>query len=152
MVNYEFLRAAVKRSFYEIGLLAAQLTDELVQSYPLKGGRPLGDVFLHILRSAVAYSRGLATDVWKPVDYSLKRYSTAKAIQRLLQDVLKKVEAHLDRVTPEMMLELVDSLNRPATKGAILAEMIEHTAHHRGQITAYFRLLGVTPAEIPYIV
>jgi len=71
-VDYEFSRAAVKRSFYEIGLLANQLTDELVQAIPLNGGRPLGDVFLHILRSAVAYSRGLATDEWKPVNYSLK--------------------------------------------------------------------------------
>ena len=151
-MDYEFLRATVKRSFYELGLLAKQLTDELVQAHPLKGGRPLGDVFLHILRSAVAYSRGIATDVWKPVDYSLKRYPTAKTIQALLQDVMKKVEAYLNKVTPEMTLDVVEELNRPATKGAILAEMIEHTAHHRGQITAYYRLLGVTPAEIPYIV
>ncbi|MHA2407319.1 MAG: DinB family protein [Candidatus Ranarchaeia archaeon] len=151
-MDYEFFRAAVKRSFYEMELLANQLNDELVQSHPLEGGRPLGDVFLHILRSAVAYTRGLATDEWGLVDFSLKKYSTAKAIQNLFLDVLKRVDDYLNQVTPEMMLDTVDVLNRPATKGAILAEMIEHTAHHRGQITAYYRLLGVTPAEIPYIV
>ncbi|MHA2462691.1 MAG: DinB family protein [Candidatus Thorarchaeota archaeon] len=33
----------------------------------------------------------------------------------------------------------------------MLLELIEHSIHHRGQITVYYRLLGIKPAHIPYI-
>ncbi|MHA2026529.1 MAG: DinB family protein [Candidatus Thorarchaeota archaeon] len=30
--------------------------------------------------------------------------------------------------------------------------MLEHSIHHRGQLTVYFRLLGVKPEVITYII
>ncbi|MCK4567807.1 MAG: hypothetical protein KAU48_10925 [Candidatus Thorarchaeota archaeon] len=34
----------------------------------------------------------------------------------------------------------------------MILEMLEHSIHHRGQITAYYRLLGISPVLILYIV
>jgi len=54
---------------------------------------------------------------------------------------------------PQSYLQVVvEDFNRPATKEEILQEMIEHSIHHRGQLSVYFRLLKMNPPVIEYII
>ncbi|MFX1254037.1 MAG: DinB family protein [Promethearchaeota archaeon] len=149
---HDFLINAVTRLFRETKLIVDQLTDQLVTSKPIESGRPLGEIFLHIIRSAEFYLRGLVEDKWEPLPYNLETYGTAQAIQALYKNVNDKMEDYIKQLAPDMMTEVIDLFNRPATKAEILQELIEHTIHHRGQIIVYYRLLGIEPATIPYII
>ncbi|MFX1538660.1 MAG: DinB family protein [Promethearchaeota archaeon] len=149
---YDFLNKAISRHFRETKLLVDQLNDQLVTSKPIESGRPLGEIFLHIIRSAEYYLRGLVEDRWEPLPYNLEIYGTAQAIRALYENVNDKIADYLKQLVPDMMTEVINRFNRPATKAEILQELIEHSIHHRGQIIVYYRLLGVEPASIPYIV
>lgn len=149
---YDFLKKAIQRHLHETKLLVDQLNDQLVISKPVEAGRPLGEIFLHILRSVEYYLRGLVNNIWEPLPYTLATYSTAQAIKSLYEEISDNVKDYLKQLTPNILTQEIDRFNRPATKAEIFLELIEHSIHHRGQITIYYRLLGVEPASIPYII
>ena len=68
------------------------------------------------------------------------------------EDEFSRVINYTNQVSPEDLHQVSDSFNRPATIAEILLEMIEHSIHHRGQITVYYRLLNLEPISIPYII
>lgn len=149
---YDFLKKAIQRHLRETELLVAQLNDQLIISKPVEVGRPLGEIFLHMLRSVEYYLRGLVTNIWEPILYTLATCGTAQAIKSLYDEISVKVEDYLKQLTPNILTQEIHRFNRPATKAEILLEMIEHSIHHRGQITVYYRLLGIEPASISYII
>lgn len=149
---YDFLKKAIQRHIRETKLIVDQLNDPLVISEPVEGGRPLGEIFLHMLRSVEYYLRGLVNNIWEPLPYTLATYSTAQAIKSLYEEISDKVKNYLKQLTPNILTQETDRFNRPATKAEILLELIEHSIHHRGQITTYYRLLGIEPVSIPYII
>ena len=51
-----------------------------------------------------------------------------------------------------MLNEEVLDFSRPATKAEILQEVLEHSLHHRGQLSVYFRLFEMNPPVIEYII
>jgi len=151
MLN-NFLKKAIQRHLRETKLLVDQLNDQLVISKPVEAGRPLGEIFLHMLRSVEYYLRGLVNNIWVPLPYTLATYGTAQAIKSLYDKISIKVEDYLKQLTPNILTQEMDRFNRPATKAEILLELIEHSIHHRGQITTFYRLLGIEPASISYII
>ncbi|MBY9000277.1 MAG: DinB family protein [Candidatus Heimdallarchaeota archaeon] len=126
--------------------------DQILFEMPAKDGRSLGQVLLHLIRSLEFYSRGVVTNMWEPLSYSLVDYPTAPEILLLYDSVVSSITALLNNLTDEMLTQIVDKFNKTATKGEILLEMLEHSIHHRGQISVYFRVLGIKPPEISYIV
>lgn len=69
-----------------------------------------------------------------------------------LDKAFKDLEAEIRRRSPE---ELAESLPEGpimggAPRGAVVQGVMEHTAHHRGVLTVYSRLLGYTPT-MPYV-
>jgi len=75
---------------------------------------------------------------------------------------LKDAQAHLERAIEnatavigsksdeELMLLLPeDSIFPSMPRAAVIDGLVDHTAHHRGALTVYARLLGKTP-EMPY--
>lgn len=97
----------------------------------------------------------------KGFDMDFERHDKqARAVTSLTQaramlaksfDRLKKLAAG---VKPEAMSNPVVPADSPilpaATPCVILSALEEHTAHHRGALTVYSRLLGLTPA-MPYM-
>ncbi|MFQ5978343.1 MAG: DinB family protein [Candidatus Heimdallarchaeota archaeon] len=148
---YQVLREAILRHFRETKPLIEQLTDSMVMAEPVETGRPLGEIILHMLRSIEFYMQGLTKDVWKPLPYQLSTYGTAESIQTLYTEVVAKAGDYLERFDPLTLENVIDRFNRPATKSEILLEMLEHSVQHRGQVVVYYRLLGLKPAVIPYI-
>ncbi|MCK4972898.1 MAG: hypothetical protein KAS52_06225, partial [Candidatus Heimdallarchaeota archaeon] len=70
----------------------------------------------------------------------------------LYDTVVSSITVHINSLTDEMLMQTVDLFNRVATKKEILLEMLEHSIHHRGQLSVYFRLLSINPPGILYII
>ncbi len=151
-VLYNLLKDAMERHFRETSPLVNQLHDNIVLSRPLKGGRELGEIMLHLLRSIEYYMRGLTTDLWEPLPYTLESYKSSEAIIGLANEAFTRAIDYMNKVTPDGLLRVTDSFNRSASVAEIILGMIEHSVHHRGQITVYYRLLGLEPHTIPYII
>ena len=162
------LKNAISRHFSETRIFISSLSensdievifqsdvikpDQILFENPVKDGRVFGEIIFHLIRSMEFYITGIATGEWKPLPYSLIEYSTVVEILNLYDVITNRLIKLLEKISPEILEEQVSSFNRNATKGEILLEMLEHSIHHRGQLTVYMRLLGKDPPKIPYIV
>ncbi|MHA1444301.1 MAG: hypothetical protein ACTSR4_06075, partial [Candidatus Hodarchaeales archaeon] len=85
-MEYELIFKAISRHLNETKLIIDQVTDEVLYEVPVETGRSLGDVIMHLIRSIEYYSQGLAKNVWKPLTYDLKEFSTASKVKELFED------------------------------------------------------------------
>jgi uncharacterized damage-inducible protein DinB len=132
--------------------LIEQLVEVNIMSKPYSEGREIGEVILHLLRSAEYYMRGITTNQWEALPYTLEKYDSAEAIIELATEVFKRVDVYVNMISSSDLGRKIESFNRPATVSELILEMVEHSIHHRGQITVYYRLLGITPRSISYII
>lgn len=149
---YELLKESIMRHLEETMPLIEQLSKVDIMEKPAPEARELGEVVLHMLRSMEFYMKGVATGEWESLPYSLETYDSAEAIIQLAHEVFERVSAFNRVISSSDMNRTVDSFSRPATVSEIILEMLEHSIHHRGQITVYYRLLGIKPVPISYIV
>ena len=132
--------------------LIEQLVDIDVMSKPYSEGREIGEVVLHLVRSVEYYMRGITTNQWEALPYTLEKYDSAEAIIELAAEVFTRVDVFANMISSTDLGRKIVSFSRPATVSELILEMIEHSIHHRGQITVYYRLLGIAPTAIPYII
>lgn len=149
---YEFLKETVERHLDETLPLIEQLTEVDIVSQPTPGVREIGEVVLHLVRSLEYYMQGIVKNQWESLPYTLEKYDSAESIINLTKDVFDRVKQYMNIIPSMDLSRVIDSFNRPATVSEIIVEMIEHSIHHRGQITVYYRLLGVKPHHIAYII
>jgi len=149
---YKMLVTAVRRHLEETLPLIRQLTEVNVMSRPIGGGREIGEVVLHSVRSLEYYMKGITTSQWEALPYNLETYDSAESIIELAEKVFEKIKVYTSLVSTSDLGRKIELFNRPATVAELILEMIEHSIHHRGQITVYYRLLGVEPVPIPYII
>jgi uncharacterized damage-inducible protein DinB len=123
-----------------------------VLSKPIENGREIGEVVLHLLRSLEYYMKGITTNQWEPLRYTLETYDSAESIIDLAEVVFNQVKVYTSLVSTSDLGRKIESFNRSATVAELILEMIEHSIHHRGQITVYYRFLGIEPVTIPYII
>ncbi|MFW9889379.1 MAG: DinB family protein [Candidatus Thorarchaeota archaeon] len=148
----DFLISALKRHLEETRPLFNLISDQELVKKPIKDGRPLGEILLHMLRSIDYYLIGLTKNEWSPLPYTLEVYSTAEEVKKLACDVFERAHDYVDELGDRDFEKPTTSFNRPAKGADILLELIEHSIHHRGQVTVYFRLLGIKGFQIPYII
>ena len=149
---YDFLIKAIHRHLEETDLILNQLTDDIIMKEPVTTGRPLGEVVLHIIRSLEYYSQGLAKNVWESLNYALDKYPTTDSISTLYYEVVTRTKSYLGTISPLTLEEVYTEGNRNATRAELLLELLEHSIQHRGQLLVYYRLLGIIPKKIPYII
>ena len=149
---YKLLVSAVRRHLEETLPLIKQLTEVNVMSRPIEGGREIGEIVLHVLRSLEYYMKGITTNQWETLPYNIETYDSAESIIELAEKVFEKAKVYSSLISTSDLGRKIEVFNRPATVTELLLEMIEHSIHHRGQITVYYRLLGITPIVIPYII
>ncbi|MHA2426364.1 MAG: DinB family protein [Candidatus Thorarchaeota archaeon] len=149
---YEFLKETVERHLDETLPLIEQLTEVDIMSQPTPGVREIGEVVLHLIRSLEYYMQGIVKNQWESLPYTLEKYDSAESIINLTKDVFERVKQYMNIIPSMDLSRVIDSFNRPATVGEIILEMVEHSIHHRGQITVYYRLLDIKPNSIPYII
>ena len=149
---YDFLNNAVERHLDETRPLLFQLDDELIHSKPIPDVRVLGEVALHLIRSIEYYLRGLTKGIWEPAPYTLDKYGSFESLSSLVEEVFGRARSYMKQLSSSDLSAIIDSFNRPAMVSEILLEMLEHSIHHRGQLTVYFRILGIKPETIAYII
>jgi len=149
---YKFLIAAVKRHLKETRPIIEQLKEVDVMSVPFSEGREIGEVVLHMIRSLEFYMRGITTNEWEFLRYSIEEYDSAEAIIQLAENVFKRVEVYASLISSTDMERKVKPFDTEATIAQLIMEMVEHSVHHRGQLTTYLRLLGEKPIPIEYII
>lgn len=149
---YKFLIQAIKRHLKETLPIIEQLTEVNIFSVPFPEGREIGEVVLHMVRSIEFYMRGITTNQWEPLRYSLEEYDSAETIIELATNVFKRVEVYTSLLSTTDMERKVKPFETEATIAQLILEMIEHSIHHRGQLTTYLRLLGVEPIHIKYCI
>ncbi len=149
---YEFLKESVERHLDETLPLIQQLTEVDIMSQPNPGVREIGEVVLHLVRSLEYYMQGIVKNKWESLPYTLEIYDSAESIINLTEDVFVRVKQYMSTIPSTDLTRVIDRFNRPATVSEIILEMVEHSIHHRGQITVYYRLLGIKPSHIPYII
>ena len=96
--------------------------------------------------------KGIATNQWEALPYTLEKYDSAEAIIELAAEVFMRVDVYVNMISSIDLGRKIESFNRSATVSELILEMIEHSIHHRGQITVYYRLLEITPSSISYII
>ncbi len=148
----KFIVDAIKRHLDETFPLISQLDDTLLHSKPLPYGRALGEIIYHMLRSFEYYLRGLVEGIWEPSPRQFDAFTTHDSLLAHWHEVRTKVRTYLSLIMLSDFTRVVNDFNRPATFGEILLEMLEHSIHHRGQLTVYLRLLDIEPAKIEYII
>ncbi len=126
--------------------------DSLLFKTPTEGIRPLGEVLLHMIRSLEFYTVGIMDNHWEALSYNLLEMNTIPEIVNLYERIVRKIENYLTNLSLDKLNESVIKFNRPATKAELLLEMLEHSIHHRGQLSIYFRLLEIKPPTIEYII
>ncbi|NPD89676.1 MAG: hypothetical protein HGN29_13265 [Asgard group archaeon] len=151
-MNVKVFHKLIIRHFEETQSFIDKLNDEIILQKPLMDGRSLGEIVLHMIRSIEFYSTGIVKNEWKPLAYNLVEYGNEKAIKELYNRVTSKAVFLLEQITNSMLTEEVLYFSRPATKAEILQEVLEHSLHHRGQLSIYFRLLEMDPPVIEYII
>ncbi|TFH08987.1 MAG: hypothetical protein E4H14_05315 [Candidatus Thorarchaeota archaeon] len=149
---YKMLISTVRRHLKETIPVIKQLTEINVMSRPIDSGREIGEIVLHMLRSLEYYMKGITTNQWEPLAYYLETYDSAELIIELAEKVFEKVKVYTSLISTSDLGRNIESFSRPATVAELILGMVEHSIHHRGQITAYYRLLGVEPVPIPYII
>ena len=82
----------------------------------------------------------------------MDKYSSAQEIKYLYKAIVKITETYLEKFSSDILHVVVENFNKSATKEEILHAMLEHSIHHRGQLSVYFRLLKVDPPVIEYII
>ncbi|MFX1546045.1 MAG: hypothetical protein ACFFCU_07530, partial [Promethearchaeota archaeon] len=80
---YQLLKSAIERYIEETKLLIDQLTNQILLDEPVQSGRPLGEIFLHMIRSIEYYLQGVINDHWEPLTYNLKTYNSVEDIINL---------------------------------------------------------------------
>ena len=126
--------------------------DGILFKIPAEGIRPLGEVILHMIRSLEFYIRGIMLNHWEALPYNIMDFNTIPEVVNLYQNVTGKFSSFLENLSTDKLNETVTDFSRPATKAELLLEMIEHSIHHRGQLSVYFRLLEIDPPSIKYVV
>lgn len=149
---YKILTDAVIRHLEETLPLIEQLTEVNVMSKPYSEGREIGEVILHLVRSTEYYMRGITTNQWEVLPYTLEKYDSAESIIELAKNVFEQIKVYTSLISTSDLGRRIESFNRPATVAELILEMLEHSIHHRGQITIYYRLLGIQPIQLPYII
>jgi len=148
----KFLVEAIERHLDETLPFISQLTDELLYSEPISDGRALGEIIFHMLRSIEYYIRGITEGVWEPASYVFDSFTTSESLLTQWQEVYTRAKTRLGLIMLSDLSRVIGSFNRHATVAELLLEMLEHSIHHRGQLTVYLRLLDAEPAKIEYIV
>ena len=126
--------------------------DSFLFKIPAEDTRPLGEVILHVIRSLEYYVIGIMTDQWEALPYTLTDFSTILEVVNLYTNTVELFKVHLNNMSSERLDEVVTKFSRSATRAELLMEMLEHSIHHRGQLSVYFRLLDLEPPAIPYII
>ncbi len=126
--------------------LALFLEDELGFA-PAEGGRSIREIALHIAHEeAIEVQYGAAYTLTAiPEPFQPRDYPTRQAIADLLRAVHARSLDFLDSLDgPAMEAQIMLAWGESSTPLKVILHMIEHEAHHRGELSLALGILGRT--------
>jgi len=139
---HDFLMDWEKSSHGTLQVLES-LTDNTLSQAIVEGHSTLGWLGWHITTSTSYFANLVGLDIQSPGnpnDVPSEAKSIADAFKKIAEEVKQKAEQML---TDENMLEEVDGFGQPIPRGALLRTLLDHTIHHRGQMTVLLRQAGL---------
>lgn len=110
----------------------------------------------HVAQTIDWFMEGGFSDTGFDLDFAahhtaVRRHNSLRDSLTWLAASVDKAAATLAEKTPEQMMAPIAAgpIMAGEPRAAILAAIVEHTAHHRGALAVYARLLGYAP-PIPY--
>ena len=82
-------------------------------------------------------------------EYMKKYTSFDEAVKLLKEATARGIEAIKNASDAELMEPITGEIMKGAPKLAVVGAITDHTAHHRGALSVYARLLDKTP-KMPY--
>lgn len=80
----------------------------------------------------------------------MKKYTSLNACVKDLKDAVEKGIELINKVPDgELMVPITAEIMKGAPKAAVVGAIVDHTAHHRGALAVYARLIGKKP-QMPY--
>jgi uncharacterized damage-inducible protein DinB len=123
---------------------------------PVAGSYTVAQQVAHVAQMVEWFVAGGFRDVGFDLDFAA-REEAVRAIASLArardwyERAIAACIANLDAQTPERMLEALPEgpILPGEPRAAVVGAICEHTAHHRGSLAVYARLLGHVP-PVPY--
>ena len=87
----------------------------------------------------------------EPGEFTQRAFLNGKMDLTQAEAVADLIHAQSSKKSDEELMQLlpVDSIFPSMPRASVIDGLVDHTAHHRGALTVYARLLGKTP-EMPY--
>src|SRR5262245_47563346 len=129
-----------------------RLTRRVIQAFPepefsnfsIGSMRPFGALAVEILTIAEPMVRGIATEVWPPVDHSAQL--SKQEILRRWDESTEAINDLWRQIPIERFAQTMTAFGQyPGRVYDLLLYAIDNEIHHRGQGYVYLRALGVEP-------
>lgn len=130
---------------YESGAtlkLFRNLTDASLAQAVVPGGRTLGRLAWHITGSLAEMGAHAGLSVGGPTDAD-PQPGVAEMVRHYETGSKKLADAVSQSWTDAMLLETIPMYGQQWTRGATLAALVGHQAHHRAQMTVLMRQAGL---------
>lgn len=141
-------------AFFEKTLSAAQ--EEHGKFCPKEGMFTLAQQVAHVAQTVEWFVEGMFAKTgfdteFDPLEAKVREVSSLKDAKKWLKEAFEKARDVIEKSDDD---QLKDRIAPGPIMGGVpryiaIGAMSDHTAHHRGSIAVYLRLLGVEP-EMPY--
>lgn len=133
------------------------LLEEHSNFTPVEGTFTVAQQIAHVAQTVDWFREGVFGDKGFDMDFEahgaeVGKVTSLAAAREWLNDAYAKLSDTVASKTMEEMLETLPDgpIMGGAPRTAAVSGTIEHTAHHRGALSVYSRLCGLTPA-MPYM-
>ncbi|WP_313892155.1 DinB family protein [Psychrobacillus sp.] len=125
-----------------LNVFKAMTNDKLDQAI-VEGHNTLGWLAWHLVGSAGAFGHFAGLQIPGPG----KDEAAPTEVSEFVAAYEKAVDAYkteATKLTDEMLMEEINGFTGPTARGKFLRALIDHQAHHRGQMTVLLRQAGLT--------
>lgn len=146
---FEFLLGSVEREHATTAKVLAAVPDSGAAYTPDSKSMNAMDLAFHIAGAELFFMNGIATGQFESGGGRPESVKTPSDVVSFYNHMFPKVFAKFKALTGEELVRVIDFhgvLKMPAV--AFVQLMINHSVHHRGQLSAYLRPMG---AKVPSI-
>ena len=137
----DFLEAWQRSSAGTLAVLKAMTDDKMGVSI-VEGHSSLGWLAWHLVGAAGSFGRVAGLNI-PTVERGSSVPSTVAEIVERYEAVIEAYNQAAKTLTEEKLAEEIDGFMGKTPRGKFLSLMIEHQAHHRGQMTVLLRQSGL---------
>ena len=118
------------------------LKDEKLNQAIVEGHSTLGWIGWHIVTSTFFFADLVGIHVVSPGDEKAVPNKAIDILNAYLT-IVEEVKGEIENMTDKDMITRIDNFGQITPRGKLLRDLIDHTTHHRGQMTVLLRQAGL---------